>query len=85
MDIACARHIVASSNVVATDELQGRTLKITSTSVFNGNISAPNIYNEGVIDTLLLNKASTTALSGKQDTIAKLQLFHYNNLMQWVR
>ena len=70
MDIACARHLVAGSNVVATDELQGRTLKITTTSVFDGNITAPNIYTKDEVNGLLSNKASTTALSGKQDTIA---------------
>ena len=69
MDIACGRHLVAGSNVVATDELQGRTLKITTTSVFDGNITAPNIYTKDEVNGLLSTKLSSADLSAKQNTI----------------
>jgi hypothetical protein len=65
-DIACGRHIVAGSNVVATDELKGRTLKITTTSVFDGNISAPNIYTKDEVNGLLSGYATTSSVSGLQ-------------------
>ena len=66
MDISCGRHLVAGSNVIATDELRGRTLKITTTSVFDGNITAPNIYTKEEVNGLLSGYATTSSVSGIQ-------------------
>ena len=43
MNIACGNNVVGGNDVIATNELKGKTLKISSTSVFDGDITAPNI------------------------------------------
>ena len=65
-DISCGRHLVGGGNVVATDELKGRTLKITTTSVFDGNITAPNIYTKEEVNGLLSGYATTSSVSALQ-------------------
>ena len=73
MNIACGNDVVGGNDVIATNELKGKTLKITSTSVFDGNITAPNIYTKGEVNNLLSNKA-------KYNRFSKQTRFNNDNL-----
>ena len=69
MNIACGNDVVGGNDVIATNDLKGKYFKITPTSTFDGDITAPNIYTKSEVNTLLLDKASTSALADKQNKI----------------
>ena len=68
-DIGGARNFGAANDlgegndIVEANELKGRNLEITSTSIFTGDISDPNICTQTQVESLLARKKISSDIS----------------------
>ena len=64
--------ISAVNDITANNKSKGKTLEMTLTSTFTGDITAPNVYTKTQVNNLLTGKASaaaiSTAIAGEADT-----------------